>query len=98
MTKRHDEKKALDNKCECPKCLEKPTEPTKSEIDTILESEMKVNQVPTPAQMTPQEVIDQNTKKDVEFNDTIEPRTVLDDQFEASPEYVLPKDNNGNPL
>jgi hypothetical protein len=95
LEKRHDEKKALNNLCECPKCLEAP-KISKSEIDEILKGEMKVNDVPINVQKTPEEVIAQNTKKDVEFNDTlpVEPRTVLDDQFEATPEYIIPKTND----
>lgn len=103
LEKRHDEKKALENKCECPKCLDgvKIAPTTLDEgVEELLKSEMKVNDVPINVQKTPEEVIAQNTNKDVEFNDTLptEPRTVLDDQFEATPEYVIPKTNDAGEL
>ena len=102
MVKRHDEKKALENKCECEKCEEaRKNAPTQDEIQTIIDS-VKVNDVPViPTAKTPEEVIAQNTKPkvnaDVDFNEAL-PKTVLDDQFEATPEYILPTDNEGKPL
>ena len=95
LEKRHDEKKALENKCECPKCLEAP-KISKDDIETILNTEMKVNDIPHNVQKTPEEVIAQNTKKDVEFNDNlpIQESDISKDRYEASPEYVVPKTND----
>jgi hypothetical protein len=106
LEKRHDEKKALENKCECKKCLEAPRI-SKDEIDTILETEMKVNDIPKNVQKTPEEVIAQNTAKptideSVEFNESL-PSIVPDtniskDRYESTPEYVLPKTNDAGEI
>ena len=96
LEKRHDEKKALENKCECPKCLEGAKlapDISKKDIEEILNTEMKVNDIPHNVQKTPEEVIKQNTQ-DVEFNDAIPKSDMLKDRYEASPEYVVPKTND----